>query len=427
MDTREMSYKFFLAEKVLEEAKLERYINECVLISEGTNTFGNIDIIHESFVDKIKAGITKFLQAIANMWHKFLESMNTLLKTDRAYLEKYKDIILKKKPIDADYNIYQYDQGLPVLLKTAIPVINMSTMDQELESDEAFLKKHFIHLIDGAKEPYKIGELARARFRGNNGQEITLNSSKLKMTDMYNYCYTYKKLQDLIEKDINNIKKVSTDILVKIDNLARQGEIKKESFNLYGNREYLSTVYESYVTEATPGSRVENKDKEPEKNNSNNTNNNGSNTNNNQQGNPVQNQPHQAYNKTEKGDSNQELNTDKTAKELSDKANRYLKICGDILGAKQSIAEEIYKAYMSIIKAHVRDYVGKKNDKKDDRVKDTATDYSNDNNNNKSDNNQEQQPDNGSKETSDSSSNQGFINKLFDFKSKKKEEPENTK
>lgn len=414
MDTREMSYNFFLAEKMSEQAKLERYINECVLISEGTNTFGNIDIIHESFVDKIKAGITKFLQAIANMWHKFLESMNTLLKTDRAYLEKYKDIILKKKPIDADYNLYQYDQGLPLLLKTDIPIINMNNMDQELESDEAFLKKHFGQLINGAKEPYKIGEIAKARFRGNNGQEVTINSSKLNMTDMYNYCYTYKKLEDLIEKDINNIKKVSTDILTKIDNMARQGEIKKESFDLYGNRQYLSTVYESYLHEATPGSRVENKENNQNDNSTQNNNQSNSNQSNNnqnqQQGNPVQNQPHQAYNRTEKGDSNQEINTDKSAKELSEKANRYLKICGEVLAAKQSIAEEIYKAYMSIIKAHVRDHVGKKKDKNDDRVKDAATDYGSDNNgsNNNSDNEQKDENNNDKP-----SSNQGFVNDLF--------------
>lgn len=404
MDTKEMSYKFFLAEKMSEQAKLERYINECVLISEGANTFGNIDIIHESFVDKIKGAITKLVQAIANMWNKFLESMNTLLKTDRAYLEKYKDIILKKKPIEADYNMYMYEQGLPVLLKTDIPAINMNAMDQELESDDAFLKKHFGHLINGAKEPYKIGELARARFRGGNGQEITLNSSKLKMTDMYNYCYTYKKLEDLIRKDITNIQKVSADIITKIDNMARQGEIKKESFDLYGNRQYLSSVYESYIHEATPGTKVD-----PDKKDGNEKSG-VQNNQNQQQGNPVQNQPHQAYNKAEKGDSNQEINTDKTAKELSDKANRYLRICGEVLAAKQSIAEEIYKAYMSIIKAHVRDYVGKKNDKADDRVKDSATDYSGNNNENSSNDkensnsNKEEKADN-----NDSSTNAGTL------------------
>ena len=370
MDTKQLSYKFFLAEQLAEQAKLERYINECVLISEGTNTFSNIDLIHEGFIDNVKNSMKKFLQAIANMWNKFLESMNNLLKTDRAYLEKYKDIILKKKPIDADYNMYQYEQGLPLLLKTDIPAININNMDQDLVDDETFMKKYFGSLIQGAKEPYKIGELARAKFRGGNGQEVTINSSKLNMTDMYNYCYTYKKLEDLIKKDITNIQKVSGDIIVKIDNMARRGEIKNESIDIYGNRQYLSSVYESYVHEATPGQRVE-KDNQDNNSQAQNTTQ--------QQGNTTQNQPHQAYKSAEKGDANQEVNTEKTAKELSTKANRYLKICGEVLAAKQSIAEEIYKAYMSIIKAHVKDFVGKKDDKKDDRAKQTGTNYSDDN------------------------------------------------
>ena len=403
MDTKEMSYKFFLAEKISQQADLERYINECVLISEGANTIGNIDLIHESFVDIVKNSIKKFLQAIANMWHKFLESMNNLLKTDRAYLEKYKDIILKKKPINADYSMYEYEKGLPLLLKTDIPVINMNTMDQDLVDDDTFIRKYFGSLVQGAKTPYKIGDIARARFRGGNGQEITVNSSKLNMTDMYNYCYTYKKLEDLIQKDITNIQKVSGDIIVKIDNMARQGEIKKESVDLYGNRQYLSAVYESYIHEATPGQRVE---KSEDQNNQSQSNNQQNSNQNQQQGNPVQSQPHQAYNKTEKGDSNQEINTEKTAKELSAKANRYLKICGEVLAAKQSIAEEIYKAYMSIIKAHVRDFVGKKDDKNDNRVKDTATDY----NNNSKDKQEETKP---SENNTSTNSSTNFVKDTF--------------
>lgn len=377
---RDLSYKLFLTEQALEEAKLERYINECILISEGSNTFANIDIIHESFTSKIKSIITKLVQAIANMWNKFLENMNTLLKTDKAYLEKYKDIILKKTPKKAQYNMYMYTEGLPVLLKTEIPVININNMDKELESDEAFLKQHFNHLISGAKEPYKIGEIARARFRGRNGQEIIVNSYNLKMTDMYNYCYTYKKLEELIRKDITNIQKVSNDIINKIDTMAKNGEIKKESFDLLGRREYLSSVYESYVEEATPGSVVDgskdNSPKQKQTTDSKDIKTQDNSNNNSQQGNPAQNRAYQAYNSTEKGNSEQEINTEKTAKELSDKVSRYLRICGEILGAKQSIAEEIYKAYMSIIKTHVRDYVSKKDDKKDNKVQEKPTDYS---------------------------------------------------
>lgn len=369
MYTRELRYKFYLAEQAAEQAKLERFINECVLIGESTNTFGNIDIIHESFVDKLKSAIGRFLQAISNMWHKFVEASDSLLKTNKAYLEKYKDIILKKKPVDADYSMYKYEQGLPLLLRTDIPVINLNSMDQDLVDDETFMRKHFSSLVQGAKTPYKISEIAKAKFRGGNGEEVTVNSSRLNMTDIYDYCYTYKKLQDLIEKDIKNIQKVTSDIIVKIDNMARRGEIKNESvIDLYGNRQYMSAVYESFVHEATPGQRVVKDTNQGSENKDNGNKDNEAN------------KPHNNYNSMQKEGPNQEINTEKSAKELSEKANRYLKICGEVLAAKQSVAEEIYKAYMSIIKAHVRDYVGKTDDKADNRVKQAPSQQTTDNN-----------------------------------------------
>lgn len=395
MDTHKLSYQLFLAEQMYEQSELEMFIDECVLISEGTNTLTNIDIIHESFVDKIKESIKKLLQAIANMWHKFTEAMNTLLKTDRAYLEKYKDIILKKNPIDCEYTMYRYDQGLPILLKSEVPVLNLNNMDTDLVDDETFLRKHFATFIQGAKTPYNIGDLARAKFRGGNGQEVNIKSTQLNMTDLYNYCYDYKKFQDLIEKDIKNIQNAAGGIIIRIDKMVRDGQIKNEAAALFESAQYLSTVYDTFVNEATPGTRVKPED----------SNNNGNNNNNNDNK-PVQNKPSQAYNKAQNIDKNQEINVEKTAKELTAKANRYLKICGEFLGAKQSIAEEIYKAYMSIIKAHVRDFVGKKSDSKDNKPIDSATNYNKDQNNN-SGNTNNNQPNN-------SNSNiMGFVKDIF--------------
>lgn len=403
MDTHKLSYQLFLAEQMYEQSELEMFIDECVLISEGTNTLTNIDIIHESFVDKIKESIKKLLQAIANMWHKFTEAMNTLLKTDRAYLEKYKDIILKKNPIDCEYTMYRYDQGLPILLKSEVPTLNLNNMDTELVDDETFLRKHFATFIQGAKTPYNIGDLARAKFRGGNGQEVNIKSTQLNMTDLYNYCYDYKKFQDLIQKDIKNIQDSAGAIIIKIDKMVREGQIKNEAAALFeSSAQYLSTVYDAFVNETTPGTRVKPED-------SNNNNNNSSDK-------PVQNKPSQAYNKTQNIDKNQEINVEKTAKELTAKANRYLRICGEFLGAKQSIAEEIYKAYMSIIKAHVRDFVGKKSDSKDNKPSDSATNYNKDQNNNStnSDNSNNNSDNTNNNQPNNSNSNiMGFVKDIF--------------
>ena len=48
-------YEMFLVENAIEQAELEKYINECIMISNNTNTISNIETLNENFSDKVKA------------------------------------------------------------------------------------------------------------------------------------------------------------------------------------------------------------------------------------------------------------------------------------------------------------------------------------------------------------------------------------
>ena len=89
-------YEMFLVENAIEQAELEKYINECIMISNNTNTISNIETLNENFSDKVKESFAKILSSIGAIWKKFLETTNNLIKNDEAYLNKYKDIILKR-------------------------------------------------------------------------------------------------------------------------------------------------------------------------------------------------------------------------------------------------------------------------------------------------------------------------------------------
>ena len=394
----QLKYEMFLAEQMLEQAKMKSFISECLLISEGTNTISNMELIQESFADKLKEVIMKIVNGIATMWKKFIETMSTLVKRDKAYLEKYKDTILKKKPIDCDYTMYDYFTGQKVLINSPVPNFNYQSMKDDLETADKFAEKHFANFIQGQKSPYNLEDLAKAKFRGG-GQEKTFHSTKINMTDMYNYCHEYDKLKDYIQKDINNIQKAATDASDMVDKMAREGQIQKEG-TIFDKKQYFSIVYEQYITEmenpSQPASNSNNNEgspggvkiSKPDSNNSGSESNNNdseNNSNNAQTSNPAE-----AYKKNT-GDSNSEVSNDeKSAQDVINRINNYLKVCGGFLGAKQTVAEEIYKAYMSIIKAHVRDSLNKgKND--GNKVADVGTNQNdngddNSNNDNNSDN-----------------------------------------
>mgnify|MGYP004577986693 FL=1 len=161
-------YEMFLVENAIEQAELEKYINECIMISNNTNTISNIETLNENFSDKVKESFAKILSSIGAIWKKFLETTNNLIKNDEAYLNKYKDIILKKKPVDATYNMYDYNNkskgGVSLLYNTPLPSLNVDNIQPVSDKDE-YIKntREFSIFTQGYKPPYDLNELAKIK------------------------------------------------------------------------------------------------------------------------------------------------------------------------------------------------------------------------------------------------------------------------
>lgn len=362
-DINIMKYNLFLAEQIEEQGKFEACLNESILIGTGTNNSQNIQLLNESVVDKMKLGIEKILSTLQKIWEKFTEAMATLIKKDKGYLEKYKDTILKKKPINADYNMYDYQRGVANLLRSPIPTFNYGTMKDDLVDRETFINKHFSKFALGDSKNNFV-DRTKAYLRGSVEQK-KINSSQLNMTDIFNYCYTYDKMEDLIHKDLQYIQKAAKDAINMVEKMGRENKIAQESANLFENPKYYSLLYEAYITEEE---KPDEKKANPNNPAASRTVNDGSATNGTK--------PTEQYKGTNgnKEDSKmEEKDVDGSVKVVTDRIKVYLNVCSEFIGAKESIAEEIYKAYMSIIKAHVRDHVGNKNS--ENKTVDNSTNY----------------------------------------------------
>ncbi len=374
-DTNKLKYDLFLSEQIIEQAKFEACIYESILINSGTNNLQNIQLLQESAVDKLKEGIMKILNGLAKIWEKFKETMSTLIKKDSDYLEKYKDIILKKKPINAIYNMYDYRRGVANILNSPIPVFNYNTMKEDLNDRETFINKYLSKYKAGDNKTNFIDGV-KAYFRGSVEQK-KIESSQLNMTDMYNYCYTYKKMEDLIHKDLKSIEKSGSDAINMVEKMGRENKIAQESANIFEDNKYYSFLYEAYITEEeNPGNKKEEKSN-PSNPAANRTVNDGSAANGSK---PADHYKSNINGNNENKDANKmkEEDVDGSVKVVTDRIRVYLNVCSEFIGAKQSIAEEIYKAYMSILKTHVRDHVGNKDG--ENKTVDSSTNYSNTNN-----------------------------------------------
>ena len=245
----ELSYDMFIANEMLEQAKLERFVNESLLIMEGTNTVSNMTVIVESFGDKFKEIIKKIVNAVVNMWHKFLEGMNTLFKSDKAYLEKYKDIILKKQVNLGTLTMPNYEKGMNELLNKKIPPFNYQGLKSNLSNDKeqgSFRKSIYNDYNPSVEFPAFV----KNKMQGGE-KDITVKGSQLNMTNLFNFCYNFDKLAKGIENEINTINKVGNQAIAIIDERVRK--MPKQESMIFDTIKYFSNVYEAFIDEAELG------------------------------------------------------------------------------------------------------------------------------------------------------------------------------
>ena len=395
--SQQYEYLTFLAERTTQQVRMERIINEAVLIGEGADTIENIELIQESFSESVKKVIHKLLTFIGKLWGKFIEAMNTLIKNDKAYLERYKDIILKKKPAD-DIIIYDYyNGGIQLLLNNSCPQLTDQDINAEegksvLDDKNTFITQRFRDFTKFGKGPFdSITDLATAAFRGG-GDEVSKVASNVNMTDMYNYCINYGSLKDKIQRDIDAFQEAQKKFDSKLASMNNNNELKQQqqeqhesALSIFEDRKYYSAIFEQYITEADDkdknneppvdnNSAIDQAAKEGKKEqeqqdkanaakqqqqNQNNNNNNATVNNGNTAANYQQNTKDNA-------DANVEQNKN-TYNTLQERAKVYFEIGGQYFAAKLTVAQEAEKKFMEVIKNHVRHYVGT-NDKDDDQA-----------------------------------------------------------
>ena len=92
-----LAYNSFIENTIDNElvlsAHLNSYLNESVFTEAANQT-----------VNKIKQKCERLKEFIKNLIGKFIENLKHLFSNEQKYLERYKDIIIDKKPKDIEYS-----------------------------------------------------------------------------------------------------------------------------------------------------------------------------------------------------------------------------------------------------------------------------------------------------------------------------------
>ena len=230
-----MAYANFLFEQERNTIKLNAFISECLCIAEGGNIYDGIKAINEGISDKAGSAWDKVMDFLRRMWGKFVENMTNLFNSNGYYLEKYKDIILKK-PIKFTEKITMpnYFNGIKNIVGVKIPLLNVQSLERiplnaEDKTGMDNLRTEFMNAWrNGKPADNPNGKEFKAwavdYFKGLGTGEVDFTASQINMTDMYNFCHDTKNITSTLEKDKSAIERANKEFADEVKNVMSKAE-----------------------------------------------------------------------------------------------------------------------------------------------------------------------------------------------------------
>ena len=235
-----MAYANFLFEQERNTIKLNAFISECLCIAEGGNIYDGIKAINEGISDKAESAWDKVMDFLRRMWGKFVENMTRLFNSNGYYLEKYKDIILKK-PIKFTEKITMpnYFNGIKNIVGIKIPQITVQSLERvplntEDKTGMDNLRTEFMNAWrNGKPADNPNGKEFKAwavdYFKGLGTGEVDFTASQINMTDMYNFCHDSNNITSTLEKDKSAIERANKEFADEVKNVMSKAD--KDGYN----------------------------------------------------------------------------------------------------------------------------------------------------------------------------------------------------
>lgn len=340
--TRDGEYKSFLLEKYSMNLRQQRFVEECLALSE--SNIPQLKIIQEDLKLDVKNKFEKLKKFIKDIFEKFMMKMNSFIMNEKKFLAKYKEIILTKKIPDEGNtfnNMPHYEDGIKNITTHIMKTIDIKS---NLGKSELQIQQSLLEGYDGTG---KFVDYAKGFFTSNNNKQAPrdVKPSELNMEEIYTFCI---KAEDSIKKIKADFDKFYNEA-TRVQNLVLDSLKKSESTDLSG-KYYYSTVLESYINEE--GEKQDNTDDTskvdinvPAPDNKENKNANID-------------KDVELKTDTQKSDDEQKDIENAEYKKVKDTADWYLNAINTINLAKITAFQKIYSEYMKILKYHVRKATG---------------------------------------------------------------------
>lgn len=359
------SYSMFLVQEAYNQSSILHYSTECICLESGD--FKGIQAVNESLLGGLKDVVNKIIETVISLFTKFNERMGEFFLSKNTFLEKYKDIILKKPVKERDIKMYKYDvdkiiNGLNVpslnittsgnTINASDKILNLAGKDEGNLNTQVFINQYLPNAGIKFDADKTFEEMIKIALRGEEEVDMKTTTMPIKIVKMYDYCTKFKATQESYKKDADQIEKNKAafeSILSKISTTVKVDDPSKEGAK---TEAVWSNVKMRYLTELEVDSKAS--DTSQAQNNTR-VGDQGVNSNNKE---GIQ----TAVQTKVTGAGNNEEDMKKTLSQFEEASKVFFTCSGNIVAAKISVASQMFKEFYQLIKIHVRDYVADASD-----------------------------------------------------------------
>lgn len=370
-----------VAEHMLKMDTMEAYKYGMTLEAKylAEQNYEALNTIHEAIGQKIKEGFGKFIEALKKIAAKFVEAIMFNFGTEKAWLTKYKNIILNNEfKKETQVAVYCNLKNAVDHIKEVVPPLasyaELSQDTSAFASEEDFFDKKFKNAFPGietAPNVPKDGTIAErckyylgAKWADGAKDDGTFEDFGKKwptVAEMYQWLLDTEKLAKTtqaqiknIERTVENYQRSAAKSAVPEGGNNQQGQQQNTQSNTNNTQQtspqttqnasaYYSYIFGKIMTEADikPAPAADNNHQGGDQQQNNNQGNN------------------KNYNKTTQGDTDEEVKkSNDPGSVISGRMQIYCNVCKQVLTAKMTAITYAHKEMLDIMRAIVKARMG---------------------------------------------------------------------
>lgn len=218
-------------------------IKEAMILAEGVDVENRLAALHEGAWDKVKEFFNKIKTFVMNLFTKVENWFDKFFKSNKEYIEKYKDQINKPTAGFTTVNMANYKDGLVRIQTPKVPNFSAVISDNVLNAgeDNAALEKVIDDFRKTLVDDYKPGdewkEACNNFFKGGKDSERDYSTNEINIVDLSNKVLEIPKIVDGIKKDKATSDQLYKSLEAAINRLANATP-KTESAYLYNENAF---------------------------------------------------------------------------------------------------------------------------------------------------------------------------------------------